>query len=170
MEERNSELIIGRLNDLRWFGNLSEYLMKYAAKLDIKNMPHQALYTYLYDSARRCWEQEMKGTKPLEELWLVYEEIENQPIKVYAFAHWFFCPLPKLGTVFIDHIFSWNTSKEPAEMLIDKFLEFGKNHGCIWYEWSAINERVCKVFEGIANKKGYDVKRGTSIKCVGRRK
>jgi hypothetical protein len=59
--------------------------------------------------------------------------------------------------------------RQPVQMLVDKFIEFGKiNHAPI-YKGTAINQAVFRVFRKAASKRGYDLQESALIDFIGRK-
>ena len=167
MEKENYK--ISKVNNPEFLGALNEEIIKFAAKVDIPGITYQTLWTYFYQSIQRSYLQEQANGKAEEEFWVVYTEEENKPVTIHAFGHWYKKGMPDIGKVYCDWIYSWNTSKIPAQMIIDKFLKFGEAHHCPWFEYDAINERVYKVLKSAAEKRNYEIKRQPRINCIGRK-
>ena len=169
MEKQENNYKISKISNPEFLGALNEEIIKLVSKINIPGLTQQPLWTYFYQSIQRSYLQEQATGKAEEEFWVVYTEKENESVTVHAFGHWYKKKLPDIGKVYCDWIYSWNTSKVPAQMIIDKFLKFGEAHHCPWFEYDAINERVFKVLKGAAEKRGYDIARQPRINCIGRK-
>ena len=90
--------------------------------------------------------------------------------KPIAFGHWMVRDLPHVGKVYCDFIYSWVKDRRPADLLIDKFIEFGKKHRAVIYEGDAINDPVFRAFQKIASRKGYYLTKSNHINFTGRKK
>jgi hypothetical protein len=153
------------INNPEYMGNLNEEISALVKKMNMESVTSQSLWKHFYQSVQRYISQTYYGVTPTQELWA----ISNGDNKAVAFAHWYVMDVPYNGTVFCDFIYSWNTSKIPAGMLIDKFIDFGKKHGCVWYMATAINERVFNVFRKAAEKRKMKIIKHDSINFIGRK-
>lgn len=174
MEKPEGKFKLSKITNPEFLGALNKEIIKLADKVGIPGITHQTLWTYFYQSIQRSHLQEQSLGKTNEEFWVVYTEVgnkeENLPPLVHAFAHWYKKSLPDIGKVYCDWMYSWQTSKMPVQLLIDKFLKFGETHHCPWYEYDAINERVYTVLKKAADKKGGEISRQARINCIGRKK
>lgn len=101
----------------------------------------------------------------MAEFWVAFQN--EQPI---AFAHWYVKGLPHSGIVSCDFIYSWNRSKEPISLLLDKFIDFGVISHAPLYEGDAINETIFRVFRKAAFKKGLNLTKTELVNFVGRKR
>ena len=98
----------------------------------------------------------------LAEFWVVlYED------KPTAFAHWYRKSLPHIGKVQMDAIYSWSKSPNAVSMLIDQFIEFGKQHRSTIYEADCLDEKLYRLFRKYANEKGIDWQDTGLVHCIG---
>jgi hypothetical protein len=164
MGEEKRFKIVGPINNPEFMGMLNEEIKALADKLNIIGITSQSLWQYLYHSIQSYNVQLNLGGIPTTELWAVMDGD-----KVVAFAHWFVMGEPYNGTTFCDYIYSWNTSKIPTQLLVDKWEAFGKKHSCPWYQATVINERVFTVFNKIAKKRNYEITRHDTVSFVGRK-
>lgn len=153
------------INNPEYMGMLSEEITNFANKLNIEGVTSQSLWKHFYQSIQRFSVQIYAGVIPTQELWTVL----NKEGKAIAFAHWQVLDAPYNGTVYCDFVYSWNTAKIPTNMLADKFIEFGKKHGCVWYRGTAINNRVFNVFTKILEGKKLKIIKDDAVNFVGRR-
>ena len=170
--EKGGEYQISKVVNPELLSALNSEVIKFAEKMDLDGVTSQSLWLYFYESIQRSVIQENSGMPITEEFWVVYtiDDDTTGTIAIHAFSHWFKQGLPHVGSVYCDFMYSWNTAKKPASMLINKFVEFGKRHHCPWYEFDAVNERVYTVFKKAAEKRGYEIKRRPRVNCIGREK
>lgn len=157
------ELIL--INNPEYMGELSSKIEALVNKLNPEAITPQSLWRHFYQAVQRFNVQMYAGGSPTEELWAVF----NSGEEVVAFAHWYVMGVPYNGTVFCDFIYSWNTSKKPTGMLVDKFIEFGKKHGCNWYKATATNDRVFTIFKKALEQRNLKVMKQKTINFIGRR-
>jgi len=84
-----------------------------------------------------------------------------------AFAHWYRKSLPHIGKVQLDAIHSWSKSSRAVSMLIDQFIEFGKQHRSTIYEADCLDEKLFRLFRKYADEKGIDWQNTGLIHCIG---
>lgn len=144
-----------KISQPEWLGYLAPQIKTFAEKLDLSTITYETLYTYFLRTIQH-------GGDNIE-FWVVFKE--DQPI---AFAHWYVNGLPQRGAVSCDYIHSWNRMREPIKLLLDKFIEFGKNHHAPIYTGTATNEAVFRVFRKAALKIGYKIEKTSLIDFMGR--
>jgi len=127
--------------------------------LDIQ---YETLYTCLAQAIQSAQIQQLEHD--VSEFWVVL--YENKP---KAFAHWSVRPLPYTGAVYMDGIYSWSKSYKAVELLIDQFIEFGRQHRATVYQADVLNDKLFQLFKKYANKKGFSWENTGLIQCVGKR-
>ena len=144
-----------KISNPKWLGILGPQIQTFCDKLNLDTITYETLYTYFVRTVQH-------GGDNIE-FWVVLKD--NEPI---AFAHWFVNGLPHYGAVSCDYIHSWNRMREPIELLLDKFIEFGKKHHAPIYTGTATNEAVFRVFRKAALKIGYKLEKTPWIDFMGR--
>jgi len=157
MEKREEEMKIERITNPLFLGHLAPELDTFVKKTKPVGVTYETLYAYLVNSIQ------MGGN--ISEFWVVLKD--RKPV---AFAHWFVMPLPCTGKVCCDYIASWNRKREPVEMLLKKFIKFGKKNRCPIYQGYAINETLFRVWRKAASKLNLDVQKTDIVNFVGREK
>jgi len=152
-----NELKIVKITNPNWLGVIGPQIKAFAEKINLPTLTYETLYTYFVNSIQFGGEN--------SEFWVVMKDEE-----VLAFAHWFVCGLPHRGVVFCDFVHSWNRMREPVQMLLDEFIEFGKKKRCPYYKGTAVNEPVFRVFRKAASKRGYELNKTELIDFIGRKK
>ena len=137
-------------------GYVAPFIKTFVEKINMPNMRYESMYAYLQRSIQ---------FNHNAEFWVVYEG--EEPV---AFAHWYVRDLPYIATCYGDIVHSWNRKREPVLMLVEKFIEFGKSHRCVWYSGDTINPTLFRVFRKAFNKKGMDIKDMNSVHFLGREK
>ena len=150
------EFKIAQISNPNWLGTLGPQIKAFCDKASVPTVTYETLYTYFLRSVQH-------GGK-VAEFWVVFKD--EEPI---AFAHWFVNDLPHRGLVFCDYIHSWNRMRQPVEMLLDKFIEFGKDHHAPIYKGTAINQAVFRVFRKAASKRGYKLEQTPLVDFIGRK-
>ena len=151
------EYKIIKITQPEWLGYLAPQIKSFVDKAPTPTITYETLYTYFtrtvqYGGSVAEFHVVLKDKEPL------------------AFAHWFVCDLPHRGVVFCDYVYSWNTLRQPVQMLLDKFIEFGKEKRAPIYKGTAINDRVFRVFRKAASKRGYELDVTPLIDFIGRKK
>lgn len=140
----------------RWLGYIAPHINGFYEKTkeQLPTVGYETLYAY--------FEQSIGNPGIPSEFWVVKKGGD-----VLAFAHWFKCGLPHTGVVFIDFVHSWNRMREPIQMLMDKYFEFGKRMRCTVYKGTAVSESVFRVFRKSASRRGYELKKTVLIDFLG---
>jgi len=146
-----------KINNPLYAGALAPLIQKYINRVPFPGVTYESFYTFLAHIAQ------FGGAN--SELWVVVDA-DKQPI---AFATWTVMGLPHLGTTFMGHIYSKAKSKKITLELVKQWEKFGLERNCPIFMFDAVNETVCKYFEGLAKEIGYDIKRTGLIHCVGRK-
>ena len=81
-----------------------------------------------------------------------------------AYAHWFLLGIPAIGSVMFESLHNWSKKREPVELLIKEFIEFGKRNKATVYKYMAYNEKVASIIEKYSADLGLVVNRGEGIK------
>ena len=152
-----------KITEPRWLGMIGPRINEYVKFLKEQHISYESLFTYLAMSIQGGRRE--PPAHDVSEFWVV-----NNEGKPKAFAHWFVRPVPHIGKVYMDGIYSWAKTPRVVSMLIDEFLEFGKRHRCSIYEADCINEKVFDIIEKYVNEKGYDFKNTGSIHAIGRKR
>jgi len=151
------ELKIVKITNPNWMGQLGPQIKTFCDKVGTPTITYETLYSYFLRSVQHGGE--------VAEFHVVFKD--DEPL---AFAHWFVCDLPHRGVVFCDYVYSWNRMREPVELLLDSFIEFGKKKRAPLYKGTAINDAVYRVFRKAASKKGYEFDVTPLIDFIGRKK
>jgi hypothetical protein len=146
------ELKAVKITNPMWLGNLGKFIAGFLDKVPVVGISYETLYTYFAGTVQHGGSMTPMNMRDGREFWVVFKD--SKPI---AFAHWFVKGPPYIGTVYMDYIFSWNTKKEPVQLLLEKFGEFGVDHRAKYWEADAANERVFSVFKNAADRLGYEV-------------
>ena len=146
-----------KINNPLWVGELAPIIQSYVERLKIQSITYETLYTYFTGI--------VQNGGNLAEFWVVFAD--KEPV---AFACWYVRSLPYRGSVFFDHIYSWNRMSEPVGLLIDEYVKFGNRHNCPIYEGVATNEVVWNVHKRNADKKSINLNRTEQGFFSGRRK
>ena len=154
--EKAVEFEIAKISNPNWLGTLGPQIKTFCDKAALPTITYETLYTYFLRTV-----QHGSG---MAEFHVVFKD--KEPI---AFAHWFVCDLPHRGVVFCDWIHSWNRMRQPIEMLLDKFFEFGKVKHSPIYKGTAINQAVFRVFRKAASKRGYKLEITELVDFIGRK-
>lgn len=154
------ELKVCKITNPNWLGYLGQQIKAFCDKLDSPTVTYETLYTYFTRTIQ------LGGTAA--EFWVVMQDSDDQAQESVAFAHWFVCDLPHRGLVFCDYVYSWNRMKRPVEMLLDKFIEFGRKKHAPIYKGTAINQTVFRVFRKAAAKRGYRLEVTPLVDFIGR--
>jgi len=163
METQKSNVIdivkteILEITNPNWLGYIAPEIKQFVEKTKLPTMTYETLYTY--------FSQSIQNAAAPSEFWVVRKGEDN-----LAFAHWFVCGLPHRGVVFMDFIHSWNRMREPVQMLMDKYGEFGRKHRCPIYKGMAVSESVFRVFRKAASRRGFELNKTELIDFIGRKK
>ena len=151
------EFKLVKITNVVWLGQLGPQIKVFYDKVGTQTITYETLFAYFSRTVQHGGD--------VAEFWVVFKD--EEPL---AFAHWFVCDLPHRGTVFCDYVYSWNRMREPVQMLLDKFIEFGKLKRAPIYKGTAINEAVYRVFRKAASKMGYEFDVTPLIDFIGRKK
>ncbi len=154
---------IQKITEPKWLGMIGPKINEYVKHLKEQQISYEALFSYLSVSITAGRRE--PPAPDVSEFWVAFNEGKPR-----AFAHWFVRPLPHIGKVYIDGIYSWAKTPRAVSLLIDEYLEFGKRHRCSTYEADCINEKIFKIFTKYADEKGYDFKDTGTINSIGRKR
>ena len=152
-----------KITNPQWLLTIAPKISEYAKYLKEQHISYEALASYIAMSVQAG--RRIDGKPDTSEFWVV--STEGKP---RAFAHWFVRPIPHIGKVYLDGIYSWAKTPKVIHLLLDEFLEFGKRHRCSLYEADAVNEKVYGIFEKYADEKGYEVARSTGIHGIAKKR
>ncbi len=155
---------IQKITEPKWLGMIGPKISEYVKHLKEQQISYESLFSYLAMSIQHGRRND--GKPDTTEFWVALGDT-GKPV---AFAHWFVRPLPHIGKVYIDGIYSWAKTPRAVSLLIDEYLEFGKRHRCSTYEADCINEKVFNLFVKYAAEKGYDFKNTGGIHSIGRKR
>jgi hypothetical protein len=150
------ELKLIKITQPEWLGYLAPQIKIFTEKLGITTITYETLFTYFLKTIQHGGD--------IAEFWVVFKE--DKPI---AFAHWFISSLPHRGLVSCDYINSWNRMREPVEMLMERFIEFGKEKNAPLYSGTATNETLFRVFRKAFKKFGIELDRMEWVEFIGRK-
>jgi hypothetical protein len=150
------EFTIAKITNPNWMGILAPQIKTFCDKAGVPTITYETLYTYFLRTVQQGGE--------FAEFWVVFKN--EEPI---AFAHWFVSDLPHRGLVYCDYLHSWNRMREPAQMLLDEFINFGKKKHSPIYKGTAINQAVFRVFRKAAAKRGYQLEVTPLVDFIGRK-
>jgi hypothetical protein len=153
--EKAVEFKLAKITNPNWLGILAPQIKIFCEKLNLPTITYETLYTYFLRTIQH-------GGDNIE-FWVVLKDDE-----VIAFAHWFVNGLPQRGAVSCDYIYSWNRMREPIELLIEKFIKFGKENHAPIYTGTAIGEAVFRVFRKAGAKQGLKFEKTSLIDFRGR--
>ena len=140
-----------------YVGSLAPLIQNYVKRVPFPGVTYESFYAFLASIAQ------YGGINA--ELWVVLDA-DKQPL---AFAVWSVLGSPHVGTTFMGHIYSKAKNKKITLELVQQWEKFGLEKNCPIFMFDAVNESVCKYFEGLAKEIGYDIKRTGLIHCVGRK-
>ena len=86
---------------------------------------------------------------------------DGQPI---AYAHWCVLGIPFVGTVLFESLHNWSKKREPVDLLIKEFINFGKKKRATVYRYEAYNQKVAEIIERYVISAGYSVRRSDCIR------
>ena len=155
--EMKPKLKLVNITNPNWLGIIGPQIKDFAKRVNLPTITYETLYTYFLRTI-----QYARGQAEFH--------VVMSGDDIVAFAHWFVCDLPHRGVVFMDWIYSWNRMREPVQMLVDRFIEFGKQNHAPIYKGTALNEAVFRVFRKAASKRGYDINKTELIDFLGRLK
>lgn len=139
-----------------YLGQIGPMIDKFNKKIEIPGITYESLYSY--------FAQNVQFGGDRVEFWLVFED--ETPV---AFADWFVKPLPHIGKVCCDFLYSNNRMREPVELLVDEYEKFGLKHRAPIYEAYAITEELFRVHKLAATRKGYEITRMKTVNFLGRK-
>lgn len=152
-----------KVTNPNWLTVIAPRINEYAKHLKKMDIQYENLYAYLAASIQSAQLQQLKYD--LSEFWVAMYEGKPK-----AFAHWVKRPLPHIGKVYMDGIYSWSKSSNAVSMLIDQFIEYGKQHRATIYDAYCLNEKLFRLFKKYANEKGFDWRDAGGIHCIGVKK
>jgi len=142
----------------RWLGYIAPHIHGFYEKTKDK------LPTITYETLYAYFEQSCSDPRIPSEFW-----VAKKGDDLLAFAHWFKVGIPHSGVVFMDFIHSWNRMREPVQMLLDRYIEFGKRQRSTIFKGTAVSESVFRVFRKAASRRGYDLNKTSLIDFLGRK-
>lgn len=154
---------IHKVTNANWLTVIAPRINEYAKLLKQVDVQYENLYAYLAQSIQSAHLQQLEFD--VSEFWVaMYEDTPS------AFAHWVRRPLPHIGKVYMDGIYSWSKSPKAVGMLVDQFIEFGKQHRATIYQADVLNEKLFRLFRKYAGERGIDWQNSGLIHCIGKRK
>ena len=129
-----------------YVGSLAPLIQNYVKRVPFPGVTYESFYIFLTNIAQ------FGGAN--SELWVVLDA-DKQPL---AFAVWSVLGSPHVGTTFMGHIYSKAKNKKITLELVQQWEKFGLEKNCPIFMFDAVNESVCKYFEGLAKEIGYDIK------------
>jgi len=154
--DANEEIRIIKITNPMWIGQIAPSIQKYVEKLANPTITYESMHTY--------FTSQVQFGGQIAEFWIAQSGTDT-----VAFANWIVKALPSVGTVLMTDMYSWNRMREPVQLLIDQFAEFGKINRCVYYEANVMNEAVLKVFQKAALKRGYEIHKTDRINVLGRK-
>ena len=145
------ELKAIKITNAWWLGKVGPFISEYLKKVPTTGVTYETLYSYIAQTVQNGDICKQQGMRDRGEFWVVFDE------KPIAFAHWFLKGLPFIGTVHCDLIYSWQRKKDPANLLLDEFQEFGVDHRAQFWEADATNRAVFEVLKRACEKRGFEV-------------
>jgi len=152
-----------KITNPNWLTVIAPRINDYAKHLKGLHIKYENLYSYIASSIQSAHLQNLEYD--IYEFWVVLYEGEPK-----AFAAWLRRPLPHIGKVYLDGIYSWSKSSNAVNILLDQFIEFGKQHRSTVYEAGCLNDKLFRLFQKYANEKGYDWQNTGLIHCIGLKK
>lgn len=163
-----------KITNPQWLKFISKEIEAFVNKVNIKTVTPQSQWTAFAESISRAAVQKLTIGVEMEEFWAVLSgdlsmsDPDNAP-KCHAFAHWMKLGVPHIGTVLCDALYSWNRQSEPAQLLYQEFIDFGKKLRCPYYQIECRDEALARLFEKNGKKLGIDtVERTGRIQLIGR--
>jgi len=138
-------------------GVLGPQINKLTKQVNLPTITYESLYTYFTNS--------VQFGRGVSEFWVACNQ-ENEPL---AFAHWMVRGSPHMGLAYLDFIYSWNRMREPVDLLLNEFIQFGQKNNCIYFKGDVINEAVFRVFRKAASKRGFQLNKTSTINFLGRK-
>lgn len=123
-----------KITNPRWLIQHGNVFSKYCDKIAVDGMTYESLMGFFYNAVQF-------GGDAME-LWMAIDD--DGP---HAFALFRVLVFPYVGTVSCDHFHRWGESGESVDLLIDKFIEFGKRHRATVFTGAFVNEKVYRVFQ-----------------------
>jgi len=87
-----------------------------------------------------------------------------------GFATWRVMDLPHIGKVFCDCLYNDVRNQKAIKGLYDEFIEFGKRHRALIYEFNAVNDKVGEYFKGVLDKLGVEAQDSGAKNYIGRKR
>ena len=134
-----------------WLGQIAPRIKDFFDRTKEPGLTYESRFTFLANSVQFGKEQ--------SEFTVVFEN--NQPI---AFAHWCVLGLPFIGTVLFESLHNWSKKREPINLLIKEFINFGKKHNATVYRYEACNEKVAGIIERYVTDLGSEVSTSDSVR------
>lgn len=148
-----------------WLGQVTPFVKEFTQKVPMPGVTYESFYTFLAQTVQHGQNATATNMRDGAEFWVVFDG--NKPI---AFARWYIKPLPAIGVVSCDVMYSWNRAKEPARMLMQEFAKFGIDHHSTLYEADATNETVFQVLKNASSELGYESTKSEQVNFTLRKK
>ena len=159
--EEEKELKAVKITNPDYLGLMGPFINSFLERVPLNGITYETMYAGLAATVQHGRNRKEQGLRDVAELWVVFED--DKPI---AFAHWHVKPLPYVGTVRCDYIFSWNRKKDPVRLLMKEFVRFAKDNRCLRIDATLQNEPVYKVFEKVARHMGLEIVRDNTINVM----
>lgn len=160
MEENELKAI--KIRNPEYIGVLGPFINSFLERVDIPDVTYESMYSALVTTAQHGAHMTAMNMRDGAEFWVVLDS-DDKPV---AFAHWHVKPLPSIGTVSCDYIFSWNRKKDPVRLLLKELTKFAFDHNCPKIMATLTNEAVFQVFEKVGRYMGYKTDRLPTINIV----
>jgi hypothetical protein len=144
-------LKLQKVTNPNWLGMIAPRILDFYNRTKEPGKTYESLFTFYANSIQFGGDN--------SEFWAVLNE--TKPV---AFAHWMVFGLPLIGSVLFESLHNWSKQKEPINLLITEFVNFGKRKRATVYRYEAYNQKVADVIEKYAVDAGFEVKTSDSVR------
>lgn len=154
--------MIHRITNPLAIGGIAPLVQKFYARVKESSGMYQGI---TYESLYTYYTRIIQFGGDRAEFWIAMDN--DVPV---GFATWRVMDLPHIGKVFCDCLYNDTRNQKAIKELYDEFIEFGKRHRALIYEFNAVNEKVGEYFCHVLDKLGIDAKDSGAKNYIGRKK
>ena len=142
-------------------GQVAPLIIKFAQRVqETSGLFNGIVYESIYAYAARV--AQFGGDKA--EFWVALDG--DKPV---GFAIWRVMDLPHIGKVYCDALYNDTRNQKAISGLYSEFIEFGKRHRALIYQFDAINEKVGEHFKHVLSKLGVECVDSGAKNYIGRK-
>lgn len=131
-----------KVNNPLYLGRIAQRIQEYYRRINPVGITYETLYAYLCNIVQY-------GQQAME--FYIALDDESQPV---GFAVFTIMPLPYVGMVHFDHIYTWGKHSGVTNALVDEAERFADKHNARLMDLTFANPAVTRLFKRLIQKRG----------------